>query len=36
MKQLTYDNLAEWMNLGGIFVLAGWFCWSKRTPRARA
>jgi hypothetical protein len=21
-----------WTVLGGIFVLAGWFCWSKRNP----
>ena len=21
-----------WTGLGGIFVLAGWFCWSKRNP----
>jgi len=27
---------AAWLILGGIFVLAGWFCWSQRTPRARA
>ena len=24
---------AAWLGLGGIFVLAGWFCWSKRNPR---
>jgi hypothetical protein len=23
---------AAWCTLGGILVLAGWFCWSKRTP----
>ena len=22
-----------WCGLGGIFVLAGWFCWSRRNPR---
>ena len=27
---------AAWLILGGIFVLGGWFCWSRRTPRARA
>jgi hypothetical protein len=21
-----------WSGLGGIFVLGGWFCWSKRNP----
>jgi thiosulfate reductase cytochrome b subunit len=21
-----------WAGLGGIFVLGGWFCWSKRNP----
>jgi hypothetical protein len=21
-----------WCGLGGIFLVAGWFCWSKRTP----
>jgi hypothetical protein len=23
---------AAWTGLGGIFVMAGWFFWSKRTP----
>ena len=23
---------APWCVLGGIFVVAGWFCWSKRNP----
>jgi hypothetical protein len=23
---------AAWCTLGGILVLAGWFCWSKRKP----
>jgi hypothetical protein len=23
---------AAWVTLGGIFVLAGWFCWTKRNP----
>ena len=23
---------AAWSGLGGIFVVAGWFLWSKRTP----
>ena len=23
---------AAWLTLGGIFVVAGWFCWSKRNP----
>src|SRR3954453_23709180 len=23
---------AAWLTLGGIFVLAGGFCWTKRTP----
>jgi hypothetical protein len=33
----THDNAwAAWLILGGIFVLAGWFCWSKRSPRAGA
>ena len=27
---------AAWCILGGIFVLGGWFCWIKRTPRASA
>jgi hypothetical protein len=27
---------AAWLILGGIFVLGGWFCWSRRTPRASA
>jgi hypothetical protein len=22
-----------WCGLGGIFVAAGWFCWSRRNPR---
>ena len=22
-----------WCGLGGIFVLLGWFCWSRRDPR---
>jgi len=21
-----------WCGIGGIFVIAGWFCWSKRNP----
>jgi hypothetical protein len=24
---------ASWCVLGGIFVVAGWFCWSRRNPR---
>jgi hypothetical protein len=33
----THNNAwAAWLILGGIFVLAGWFCWSKREPRASA
>jgi len=24
---------AAWSVLGGIFVVAGWFCWSRRNPR---
>ncbi len=33
----THNNAwAAWLILGGIFVLAGWFCWTKREPRARA
>ena len=27
---------AAWTILGGIFVLGGWFCWIKRSPRASA
>ena len=23
---------AAWLTLGGIFVIAGWFCWLKRNP----
>jgi hypothetical protein len=22
-----------WCGLGGIFVIVGWFCWSRRNPR---
>ena len=33
----TGDNdWAAWLILGGIFVLGGWFCWTRRTPRASA
>jgi uncharacterized membrane protein YdjX (TVP38/TMEM64 family) len=24
---------AAWCSLGGIFVVAGWFCWIRRNPR---
>ena len=23
---------AAWSTMGGIFLLVGWFCWTKRTP----
>ena len=23
---------APWCGIGGIFVIAGWFCWSRRNP----
>jgi hypothetical protein len=23
---------AAWVTLSGIFLIAGWFCWSRRTP----
>ena len=23
---------AAWCTMGGIFLLAGWFCWTKRNP----
>ena len=26
---------APWSGIGGIFVIAGWFCWSRRNPRTR-
>ena len=26
------DVWIPWCGIGGIFVIAGWFCWSKRNP----
>ena len=28
----TVDVWIPWTVLGGIFVIAGWFCWIKRNP----
>ena len=28
----TVDVWSPWTVLGGIFVIAGWFCWIKRNP----
>jgi uncharacterized membrane protein len=36
LLSIATNAWAAWLILGGIFVLAGWFCWSKREPRASA